>query len=109
METNDRDWEKIRAIFFKAPEIQPSENLVLRVMDRISARPVLDVASFFRWSFSTFAVMAAGLFFISMIPINQEESFAFETIITKGGSPLSIQESVVQTDLSRDWMGLEAL
>ena len=98
------EWEKIRAAFFKTPEITPSNTFTYQVMARLETAQAFDLGSFLRWAFSTFAFMACALFFISFWP--PAESSAFEAAILKG-NPFNVQD--VAADIDLDATGLEAL
>lgn len=104
------EWEKVQRVFLKSPEINPSAGFAFRVMEAIPPKQVFDLRDLVRWLVPTGALMLGAVVLISIVPLNAADTFVMENEILKGNAPFSVQENTVsQTDVSGDWMGLEAL
>jgi anti-sigma factor RsiW len=104
------DWEKVQRVFLKTPGINPSAGFVFRVMEGIQPKQAFNLRDFVRWLVPTGALMLGAVVLISVVPFNAADTFVIENEILKGNAPFSVQENTVsQTDVSGDWMGLEAL
>jgi anti-sigma factor RsiW len=87
-------WEKIKTAFLRTPEVIPSEDFVLQVMEKIEAKRAFDIFSFIRWAIPTVALMGAALFLISVWPMTSDGAVATEL-------------AAIQLDINGDWLEVE--